>query len=196
MGFDLQSARQLTADVLESLLQPGDHVVDATMGNGHDTCLMARLVGPEGHVDAFDLQPQAVENTAQRLAQEGLSSQCRLHLLGHEHMGEVVTCPIRAAVFNLGWLPGGDKSVTTRWDTTREAILTAMGLLVHGGACLISMYPGHAEGDRERQSLLELASTFRPQEFTVLHQRFVNAGKGAPENLVIQKNHIIQKEAR
>ena len=111
-------------------------------------------------------------------------------------MGEVVTCPIRAAVFNLGWLPGGDKSVTTRWDTTREAIVSAMGLLVPGGVCLISMYPGHAEGDRERQSLLELASTFRPQEFTVLHQRFVNAGKGAPENLVIQKNHIIQKEAR
>ena len=64
MGFDLQSARQLTADVLESLLQPGDHAVDATMGNGHDTCLLARLVGPKGHVDAFDLQPQAVENTA------------------------------------------------------------------------------------------------------------------------------------
>lgn len=188
MSYELQSARYLTADVLKSLLRHGDRAIDATMGNGHDTCLLAQLVGDTGHVDAFDLQPQAVEKTAQLLAQEGLDARCTLHLLGHEHLGETVAEPVQAVVFNLGWLPGGDKSVTTRWETTRTAILAAMERLVPGGVCIVSMYPGHAEGDRERQSLLELAATFRPQSFTVLHQRFVNAGKGAPENLVIQKN--------
>ena len=188
MGYELQSARHLAADVLKSLVQPGDRAVDATMGNGHDTCLLAELVGEAGHVDAFDLQPQAVANTRARLTQAGLVDRCSLHLLGHEHLGEVVTAPIRAAVFNLGWLPGGNKSLTTRWETTEAAILAAMALLMPGGACIVSMYPGHGEGDRERKSLLALAATLRPQVYTVLHQKFINAGHGAPENLVIQRN--------
>ncbi|MBQ8536251.1 MAG: rRNA methyltransferase, partial [Clostridia bacterium] len=48
-------------------------------------------------------------------------------------------------------------------------------------------YPGHAEGDRERENLMAWFASVRPQEYNVLHQRFLNAGPGAPECFVIQR---------
>lgn len=192
MTYVLRSARYIAADVLRQVIQPGDTVVDATLGNGHDACMLAELVGETGHVIGFDLQADAVERSAQTLAEKALLARCALHAIGHQHMADYVHTPIRAAVFNLGWLPGGDKSVTTLWDTTHVAIETALSLLLPGGVCTVCAYPGHAAGDQERHALMDWLSTLRPQQFNVLHHRFLNAGPGAPECFVIQKNPDIR----
>ena len=139
MSYELRSARWIAADVLRQVVQPGDTVVDATLGNGHDTLMLCELV------------------------------------------------PIRTATFNLGWLPGGDKRITTHWETTRAAISAALSLLVKGGVCTICAYPGHAAGDEERAALMAYLSALRPQEYNVLHHRFLNAGAGAPECFVVQR---------
>ena len=187
MSYELRSARWIAADVLRQVIQPGDTVVDATLGNGHDTLMLSELVGENGHVIGFDIQPDAVERTRTRLAEAGVLDRCTLYAEGHEHLAERVTCPIRTATFNLGWLPGGDKSVTTHWETTRTAITAALSLLEKGGVCTICAYPGHAAGDEERAALMDYLATLRPQEYNVLHNRFLNAGLGAPECFVIQR---------
>ena len=94
---------------------------------------------------------------------------------------------VQSVMFNLGWLPGGDKHVTTHWETTRTAILAALNLLCEGGVCVICAYPGHAAGDEERERLTMCLAALRPQDFNVLHQRFINAGPGAPECFILQK---------
>ena len=187
MAYILRSARWIASDVLHQVVREGDTVIDATLGNGHDTLMLAGLVGETGHVIGFDIQPDAVERTAARLAENGLLSRCELYAEGHQHIAERVHAPVRAAVFNLGWLPGGDKSVTTLWETTRTAVSAALSLLEKDGVCTICAYPGHAEGDRERFALMDWLAALRPQEFNVLHHRFLNAGPGAPECFVIQK---------
>lgn len=187
MGYELRSARYLAADVLRKVLQPGDAAVDATMGNGHDTLLLCELVGEAGRVYAFDVQQKALENTKKRLAEAGVLSRARLHCLGHERMQEIVEEPAAAVVFNLGWLPGGDHSVTTRWETTRRAVEAALRLLKPLGVLVICAYPGHPEGDREREALMGFLSALPPQRFNVLWHKFLNAGPGAPECFVIQK---------
>ena len=187
MSLELRSARYLAADALRQAVRPGDTVIDATMGNGHDTCLLAELVGEQGQVYAFDVQPQALSRTDEALRAAGLRERCRLILDGHEHAASHVTAPVRAAVFNLGWLPGSDKTVTTRWETTRTAIAACLSLLCPGGICSVCVYPGHAAGDEERRCLTEWLAALPPQEYNVLHQRFLNAGPGAPEHLLIQK---------
>ena len=110
-----------------------------------------------------------------------------LYAEGHEHLSERVITPIRTATFNLGWLPGGDKRITTHWETTRAAISAALSLLMKGGVCTICAYPGHAAGDEERAALMAYLSALRPQEYNVLHHRFLNAGAGAPECFVVQR---------
>ena len=188
MAYLLRSARYIAADALEQVVRPGDRVIDATLGNGHDTRFLAELVGEEGHVIGFDIQPEAVERTRAALREAGLLPRCELHAAGHERMAEFAHEPVRAVCFNLGWLPGGDKRITTRWETTRQAIECALTLLLPGGICTVCAYPGHAQGDEERHELAAWLSTLRPQAFNVLHHRFLNAGPGAPECFIIQKN--------
>ena len=187
MAYELKSARYLAAEVFQAAVRPGDRVVDATMGNGHDTLTLCELVGPTGKVYAFDVQPQAVSITRQRLGEAGVLDRAELFCLGHEHMAEKVEGPVAAVAFNLGWLPGGDKRVTTRWETTRQAVESALSLLKPWGVCVICVYPGHAEGDRERESLTQLLAQLPPQRYNVLWQKFLNAGPGAPECFVIQR---------
>ncbi len=187
MSYELRSARYLAAEMLRQVIRPGDTVVDATLGNGHDTCMLAQLVGEDGQVIGFDIQPEAVESARKRLSEAGLLDRCRLHVTGHEHMAEYVSAPVRTVTFNLGWLPGGNKAITTHWETTRQAVEAALSLLLPGGVCTICAYPGHAAGDEERRALVAFLSALRPQAFNVLHQRLLNAGAGAPDCFVIQK---------
>ena len=187
MAYVLRSARWIASDVLHQVVLAGDTVIDATLGNGHDTVMLAELVGESGHVIGFDIQPDAVERTAARLQENGLLDRCELYAEGHQHIADRVHTPVKAAVFNLGWLPSGDKSVTTLWETTQVAVSSALSLLVKGGVCTVCAYPGHDEGDRERFALMDWLATLRPQEYNVLHHRFLNAGPGAPECFVIQK---------
>lgn len=189
MSYELRSARYLAADCLRAAIEPGDTVVDATLGNGHDACLLAELVGSQGRVIGFDIQPEAVKRSAERLREAGLLDRCTLRAVGHERMAEVVDGPVKSVTFNLGWLPGGDKRVTTRWETTRQALHAALQLLMPGGVCTVCVYPGHEAGDEERRELAAWLSALRPQAYNVLHSRFLNAGPAAPECFIIQRQN-------
>ena len=186
-GYELKSARYLAREVLTRALRPGDRVIDATMGNGYDTLFLCEAVGPEGRVYVFDIQAQAVETTRARLRESGMADRAELILAGHQEMDRYVTEPVRAVVFNLGWLPGGDHAVTTRRETTREAVQKALALLWPLGFLVLCAYPGHPEGAVELRELTELFSALPNRRFNVLHQRFLNAAPGAPECFVIQK---------
>ena len=117
----------------------------------------------------------------------GLVDRATLIHAGHEAMAEHVRGEVSAVVFNLGWLPGGDHTITTRWETTRAAVDAALGLLKPGGVITICAYPGHDEGERERQELIAYLSGLDNRQFNVLEQRFLNAGSGAPECFIVQK---------
>ena len=72
-------------------------------------------------------------------------------------------------------------------DAAEKALSAALSLLMKGGVCTICAYPGHAAGDEERAALMAYLSALRPQEYNVLHHRFLNAGAGAPECFVVQR---------
>ncbi len=185
--FALRSARHIAAEACQRLLKEGDRAVDATMGNGHDTLLLCQLVGEKGQVYAFDVQQQALDNTRALLAAHNMQERAALYLMGHERMEEVVLSPVRLVIFNLGWLPGSDKQVRTQWPTTLRALEAALRLLRPLGLCVLCVYPGHPEGEEERQQLLACLEGLKPQQYNVLRHQFVNAGSQAPECILIQK---------
>ena len=160
---------------LQAHLFSGAHAVDFTMGNGHDTLWLARAVGPQGHVDAFDVQSAAVENTRARLEGEGMLSHCRLIHDSHDRVLSYVKEPFDAGVFNLGWLPGSDKSVTTSRRTTLPAVRDAVSLVAPGGLLLVAVYPGHAEGRAEGLELETYFSALSRFEFSVSCLKIVNS---------------------
>lgn len=181
MGIDLGSARRWARALQEAAATPGARCVDATMGNGGDTEALCRLVGPEGHVWAFDVQEAALAQTRARLMRSGLHDRATLLLCGHERMAEQIPGEITLAVFNLGWLPGApDKALTTRADTTLRALDAAMALLTVGGLITVCAYPGHDEGGRELNAVLGWASKQPPRLAQTMVQRYLNQGDGAP----------------
>ena len=173
MAYEVKSARYLAREAIQRTVLPGDSVIDATMGNGHDTLMLCEAVGPGGRVYAFDIQLQAVDETEKRLREHGMADRATLIHAGHERMAEYVKEPVKAVMFNLGWLPGGNHSVTTKWETTRQAVESALTLLLPSGIVVICAYPGHEEGAREERELTAFLSGLSNRQYNVLHQRFL-----------------------
>ena len=115
--------------MLRQFVHPGDTAVDATCGNGNDTLLLAELVGPSGRVWSFDIQTDAIEQTALKLANAGYGERVELIHGGHETMAGRAATGLGAVVFNLGYLPGGDRTLITRPETTLAACQQALNLL-------------------------------------------------------------------
>ena len=86
MEFDFKSARHWAKALICAAVGEGGTVVDATMGNGYDTAWLCGLVGPDGRVFAFDIQPEAVARTRARLEALGLANRAELICAGHERM--------------------------------------------------------------------------------------------------------------
>ncbi len=143
-------------------LREGDVAVDFTMGNGHDTEFLSKTVGETGHVFAFDVQEMALASTSDHLREAGCPDNCTLILDSHHNVKKYVDVPIKAGMFNLGYLPGSDKTVTTMRETTLPAIEAAIDLLDRDAILSVAVYPGHAEGEAEGQLVCDyLASLSR-----------------------------------
>lgn len=153
------AALTFSKDLLAKLVRPGDTVVDATAGNGHDAMFLARLAAPGGAVHCFDIQPEALARTGALLAAAGLDGLATLHPVGHERLGEVlppeVRGRVRAVVFNLGFRPGGDETLVTRPETTLAALDAATEILGPGGAMAVVCYTGHPGGAAEARAVAD-----------------------------------------
>ena len=188
MANDFRSARFWAAELIEPALRDGARAVDATMGNGQDTLWLCRRVGEAGRVYAFDVQPEAVARTRQRLEDAGVAQRAELNCLGHERMAEVVPGPVDAVMFNLGWLPGAAHAVTTRTETTLLAVNAALGLLKPDGLLTVCVYPGHPEGTRELEALTHWAETLDPRRFDALLRRYMNQPNDPPQLIAVKRN--------
>ncbi|MBE5802453.1 MAG: methyltransferase domain-containing protein [Clostridiales bacterium] len=173
--------------MIEGAMYEGARAVDATMGNGHDTLWLCRLAGENGRVYAFDVQAEAVERTRQALTEAGVETRAQLFHAGHERMGEYVTEPVDAIVFNLGWLPGAEHGVTTRVETTLQAVNAALALLKKDGLLTICIYPGHEEGARELEALLAWAADLDGRTYDALLKTYVNQPNDPPRMLAVRR---------
>ena len=173
---------EMAHDFLAQVITPEDIVVDATMGNGHDTLFLAKLAK---QVHAFDIQEQALEKTRQRLQEAGLTN-AELILQGHETVDQFVT-KVKAAIFNLGYLPSADKSIITQPQTTIEALDKLCQMLVKGGRIAIMIYYGHEGGDIERDAVMDFVSQLPQQEYTATIYRTLNQINNPPFLVMIEK---------
>ena len=173
---------EMAHDFLAQVITQEDIVVDATMGNGHDTLFLAKLAK---QVYAFDIQEQALEKTSQRLQEAGLTN-AELILQGHETVDQFVT-EVKAAIFNLGYLPSADKSIITQPQTTLEALDKLCHMLIKGGRIAIMIYYGHEGGDIERDAVMDYVSQLPQQEYTAAIYRTLNQINNPPFLVMIEK---------
>ncbi len=171
---------------IEPHVKKGGIAVDFTMGNGHDTKWLSDTVGEDGRVYAFDIQEQALSSTSRLLSESDCYKNYELILDSHANVKKYVSGPICAGMFNLGYLPGGDKSVTTLRPSTLEAVKAGIELLDHDGGLLIAVYPGHEEGTLEGQMLTEYLSTLSRFQVCVSKFQIINS-PSSPFFFLIEK---------
>lgn len=178
----LQTALHFSHTLLEEILQPGDQAIDATMGNGHDTLFMAERVGKTGHVYSFDIQEEALFATKEKINDQNLTNRVSLLLQGHETLGDVIALdqPIKAGIFNLGYLPKSDKSIITLPDTTKVAMNEILKRLVPQGRMIIVVYYGHVGGEAELDMVQEFCQTLPQEQYNVLKYQFINQKNNPP----------------
>lgn len=184
--------------MLKDIIKTNDVVVDATMGNGYDTQFLAEL---GANVYAFDVQEEALNATEKRLDDAGIKNQIfeknlsklltepsvNLVLSGHEKLSEYVKEPIKAAIFNLGYLPKTDKSVVTKADTTLTALDALTNQLVVGGRIAIMIYYGHEGGMEEKDAVIKWTSSLPQKDWEVTSYAPLNQIHTPPILVLIEK---------
>ncbi|MDD5578329.1 MAG: class I SAM-dependent methyltransferase [Methylobacter sp.] len=152
-------------------LRPGDIAVDATVGNGHDTLFLAEQISPSGIVYGFDIQQAALDSTRIKFRQTKFAECLTLIYASHAEMAEKIPDrhhgKIIACMFNLGYLPGGDKNIITRTESTLTALTIAGRLLSAQGIMTIIAYPGHSGGGQETARVKNWCEQLNTEQFKV-----------------------------
>jgi len=168
----------LAQDILKPLIRPGDLVIDATAGNGHDTVFLADCVGPEGKVIAFDVQQVALDAAKSRVGDAGWVKyvhESHSKMEDHAAVGSVA-----AILFNLGYLPGENHELTTETAETLMALEIATRLLKPGGMLSVICYPGHPAGAAEAAAVEPWMTALAMHGWRVAKYGAVGTRRAAP----------------
>lgn len=168
-------------------------MIDATCGNGYDTLFLSTLVlddKKKGRVIAIDKQQQAVENT-QKLLKEKISpiflDKIFVYKQCHSSFPfSIEKESVSLIVYNLGYLPGGNKTLTTTGSITLESLKAATSLIKREGAISVTCYPGHDAGKPEEEMVLDFAASLDPHEWSSCHHRWINRNS-SPSLILIQR---------
>lgn len=159
---------------LEPALVKAFCVVDATAGNGHDTLFLCRQTPPECRIWAFDIQVAAIQSATELICSHGFAGKVRWIQDDHARMSEYIDVPIDAAVFNLGYLPGHDHSVTTHPQSLGLALTSLLGQLRPGGRVSLVAYPGHGPGLAEVEFVEDYLAECPQKIFVATRLAFIN----------------------
>lgn len=178
-------------NLIRDTLHPGDIAVDATVGNGHDTLFLIEQVSPSGRVFGFDIQQTAIDLTKEKFQQTHSPECLTLIHASHADMSDKIPAHyhgnIKAIMFNLGYLPGGDKSIITRTDSTVMALNSAIRILSSNGIITVMAYPGHPGGDLETDQVKSWCEQLDDNQFKISIIYSKEHKESAPRLFVVSK---------
>ena len=190
--------RDLSRAFVGQVVGPGDWTLDGTAGNAHDTLFLVNLVGDTGKVFAFDVQQTSLDKTMTRLDATGVSHRCQFCLGGHEQIAKTLPeeCKgkLKAGMFNFGYLPGSDKSITTKAKTSSEAVSKLFDYICPGGVISLHLYAGHAGGANEVKAITALCGNLPEAEWRVAQYSIINKQRNREVLLLVERRHDMPAE--
>ena len=139
--------------ICRKFIKKGDITVDATCGNGNDTLMLSLL---SKKVYAFDIQKKAIEKTNDLLKRNNINNVTLINdsnELINKYLNDFKG-KISLVIYNLGYLPNGNKNITTNRKSTLTSIKKAFNMLNSKGIILVVFYP-HEEGKKEKEVVLD-----------------------------------------
>lgn len=170
---------KLSHHIIREFCNEYDVAIDATLGNGYDTDFLSGLFGK---VYSFDIQPNVIESYKSKN-----KSNVTLVYDSHEEINKHVHEEVNCIMYNLGFLPGGDKTITTKSYSTINSLKKGIDLLRSGGIITIAVYRGHEEGKKEEIAVLDFVKSLPKEAFGVMLHSYVNRLNNPPYLVVIEK---------
>lgn len=166
--------------IIDQFLENKNIAIDATLGNGYDTDFLSKKFTK---VYSFEIQKEACKNYSERKNKNVIVINNSHHLLKRYITEESVDC----IMYNLGFLPGGNKEITTMSETSLSSIIEGLKLLNHGGLMTICLYRGHDEGKEEENVIIPYLKELPKSKFGVMYHEFLNRSDDAPILIVIER---------
>lgn len=170
-------------ELIKNKVNSNDLCVDMTIGNGFDTLLLCNI---SKFVYGFDIQQIAINNT-DKLLKENSKSNYKLICDSHEFVDKYINSKIKCAIYNLGYLPSGNKSITTLATSTINSLKKVIDLLDEKGIIALVVYSGHENGSVEAIELEKFVKTLNQKQFNVLKYDFINQINNPPYAIIIER---------
>lgn len=170
---------ELSHNIVKNYLKNKNIAIDGTLGNGHDTDFLCLNFSK---VYSFDIQEQACLKYSNKNKDNVIVIYDSHHKFDN-YINENVDC----IMYNLGFLPGTSKEITTKHNTSLESIQKGLEILNPGGIMTICIYTGHNEGKKEQSCILDFLEKISKKEYGVMIHQFLNRSKTAPMLVVIEK---------
>ncbi|WP_124058896.1 tRNA (mnm(5)s(2)U34)-methyltransferase [Vaginisenegalia massiliensis] len=188
----MKTALHYSHELLDQLINrfPNGYFVDATLGNGFDTLHILSQPNFNGHLYGFDIQAIALEHTLEKLEQANIApDRYDLFHRSHAELQHVIATnqELHGAIFNLGYLPGADHTITTHAESSWQAIQQIMSQLIQGGQIILVVYWGHEAGFIESQQLEKHLQKINQSHYQVLKYQFINQINRPPYTIVIER---------
>ena len=177
------------ASWIELALFDGALAVDATVGNGYDALFLAHRVGPKGKVLGFEVQKAALAGAREILKFVGSIDRVSLIHDSHTRLADYLPAgaSIAGAMFNLGYLPRGNRQIITQPETTVRALRSALEHLAEQGRVTLLAYRGHEGGVPEYQEVRQFLEELPEDQWVVQELASTSDSPTAPRLFRILK---------
>jgi hypothetical protein len=177
---------------IEVALYDGALAVDATVGNGYDALFLGHRVGPKGKVLGFDVQKPALAGAREILKFVGSINHVSLIHDSHTRVADYLPpgAAIDAAMFNLGYLPRGNRQIFTLPETTVAALDSVLLHLAERGRVTLLVYRGHEGGVPEYAAVRQFLEELPDDEWRVEELVSTSDSPTAPRLFRIEKKRL------
>lgn len=168
----------LAHNIISEYVENKDVAVDATLGNGYDCDFLSSSFKK---VYAFEIQKEACEKYLDKNNNVTIINE------SHHKIDEFVNEEINCICYNLGYLPGGNKKITTLAETSLKSIQISLNLLSSNGIMAIAIYRGHNEGKEEESCIIQYLRNLPKNRFGVMIHECINRSDKSPLLVIVEK---------
>jgi hypothetical protein len=173
----IDNTKAIVRNLIKEIKKEELTAVDMTCGKGNDSKFILENLSVK-KLYAFDIQEAAREETFKNIREN--EDKFVFILDNHKNIDLYIKEKIDLAIYNLGYLPKGDKTITTRYQDVIESLEKLFSLFEKNSTCIITFYPGHPQGKEEAIFVEEYLAGLSQKEFSTLKYSFINQKNNPP----------------
>ena len=159
---------------------------DMTVGNGNDICNICNIVRKDSKIYGFDILEEAINISTEKLKTYDYMD-INLILDSHENIDKYIDNGLDLIIYNLGYLPSGNKDITTDYKTVISSLNKAFEILNKNGLIIITFYPGHESGKLESIEIENYLKAKNQKKYRIMKLDFINQVNNPPYVIVIER---------